>query len=131
MKIFGITIETKEELRAKILNYESSNAILSIQNSNLYQSLTEAEDRLFGVDTKLIALRSSFPFDIGQTVYDIQLRGEDGKYTRTKASRDHSLINEVEVTEANYFKLKKRMLKEDLFFTLDHAKKHLDEICVK
>ena len=117
MKIFGITIETKKELRARIAELETQNAQVRKYNEDIANEYEK--------------IRTYYPLDLGATMYDVQLRGEDGKYTRTKASREHSLINEVVVTEANYFKLKKRMLKEDVFYTLDHAKKHLDEVCLK
>ena len=117
MKIFGITIETKKELRARIADLENENNTIRQYNNDI----ANAYERI----------RADYPLDIGATIYDVQLRGDDGKYTRIKASRDHSLINEVEVTEANYFKLKKRMLKEDVFYTYDQAIKHLDEVCVK
>ena len=117
MKIFGITIETKKELRARIAKLEAQNNQVRKYN----EAIADAYE----------FMKTVYPLDIGATMYDVQLRDEDGKYTRTKASREHSLINEVVVTEANYFKLKKRMLNEDVFYTLDQAKKHLDEVCVK
>ena len=117
MRIFGIRIETKKELRARISNLEAQNTQIRKYNEDIADAYE--------------TLKATYPLTIGATMYDVQLRGEDGKYTRTKASREHSLINEVVVTEANYFKLKKRMLKNDVFFALDHAKKHLDEICMK
>ena len=117
MKIFGITIETKKDLRARISELEAQNNQVRKYNEDIANAYE--------------LMKTLYPLDIGATMYDVQLRGEDGKYTRTKASREHSLINEVEVTETNYFKLKKRLLKNDVFFTLDHAKMYLDEICVK
>ena len=117
MKIFGATIETKKELRARISQLEAQNTQIRKYNEDIADAYE--------------LMKTIYPLDIGATMYDVQLRSEDGKYTRTKASREHSLINEVEVTEANYFKLKKRMLKEDVFYTYDQAIKHLDEVCVK
>ena len=117
MKIFGINIQTKKELRTRISELEAQNNQVRKYNEDIVDAYE--------------MLKACYPLDIGATMYDVQLRGEDGKYTKTKASREHSLINEVIVTEANYFTLKKRMLKNDVFFTLDHAKKYLDEICVK
>lgn len=117
MKIFGITIQTKKDLRARISELEAQNNQVRKYNEDIADAYE--------------MLKACYPLDIGATMYEVQLRSEDGKYTRTKASREHSLINEVLVTEANYFKLKKRMLKNDVFVTLEHAKKHLDEICVK
>lgn len=117
MKFLWFNVETKKELRAKISELEDQN----IQIRKYNEDIANAYERM----------KTLYPLDIGATMYDVQLRGEDGKYTRTKASREHSLINEVVVTEANYFKLKKRMLKNDVFYTLDQAKWYLDGICVK
>lgn len=117
MKFLWFNVETKKELRARIAELEAQNTQIRKYNEDIANAYE--------------LMKTLYPLDIGATMYDVQLRGEDGKYTRTKASREHSLINEVLVTEANYFKLKKRMLKKDVFYTLDHAKKHLDEICVK
>lgn len=117
MKIFGIKFETKKELKARISELEAQNTQIRKYNEDIADAYE--------------MMRAIYPLDIGATMYDVQLRGDDGKYTRTKASREHSLINEVVVTTSNYFKLKTRMLKNDVFYTLDQAKKHLDEVCVK
>ena len=117
MKFLWFNVETKKELRARIAELEFENNEIRKYNEDIANEYEK--------------IRTCYPLDLGATMYDVQLRGEDGKYTRTKASREHSLINEVLVTEANYFKLKRRMLKEDVFYTLDQAKKHLDEVCVK
>ena len=117
MKFLWFNVETKGELRARIAELEFENNEIRKYNEDIANAYE--------------LMKTIYPLDIGATMYDVQLRGEDGKYTRTKASREHSLINEVEVTEANYFKLKKRMLKEDVFYTYDQAIKHLDEVCVK
>lgn len=117
MKFLWFNVETKKELKARIAELEAQNNKIRKYNEDIADAYE--------------LMKTIYPLDIGATMYDVQLRGEDGKYTRTKASREHSLINEVEVTEANYFKLKKRMLKKDVFYTLDQAKKYLDEVCVK
>ena len=117
MKFLWFNVETKKELRARISELEAQNTQIRKYNEDIADAYE--------------MLKATYPLDIGATMYDVQLRGEDGKYTRTKASREHSLINEVEVTEANYFKLRKRMFDEDVFYTFDQAKKHLDEVCVK
>ena len=117
MKFLWFNIETKKELRARIADLEAQNAQVRKYN----EDIADAHE----------LMKTSYPLEIGAIMYDVQLRGEDGKYTRTKASREHSLINEVKVTEVNYFNLKKRLLKEDVFYTLDQAKKHLDQVCMK
>ena len=117
MKIFGITIETKKELRARISDLEAQNTQIRKYNEDIADAYE--------------MLKATYPLDIGATMYDVQLRGENGRYTRTKASREHSLINEVVVTETNYFKLKKRMLKNDVFFSRIEAENYLDNVCIR
>lgn len=107
MRIFGIKVETKKELRMKI------------------QALTEA------LDATREDLAVNFPLYMGATVYDIQLRGDNGKYTKTKASKEHSLINEVVVDTKNYFKLAERYRNYDVFLSYADALARLDEICIK
>lgn len=103
MKIFGITFTTKKELKAI--------------NASLMDEL----------DRKL----EDFPFELGQVVYDIQLRNETGKYTKKNASLEHSRINEVEVTKKNYFGLVDRYKKNDVFFEFQEANDYLVRVCVK
>lgn len=117
MKFLWFNVETKKELKAKISKLEAQNNSLRKYNEDIAELCGD--------------MRSRFPFDIGQTVYDIQLRGENGRYTRTKASREHSLINEIVVTSRNYFKLKLRMLKHDVFKTRDEAENYLDNVCIR
>lgn len=101
MKIFGISFTTKKELKQKVLDLSR-----------------ECE-----------TLREFFPFTLGQTVYDVALKNELGRYTKTKPSREHSLITAVIVSEKNYFSLVKRFYNNDVFFTEEDAKSFLDEIC--
>lgn len=74
--------------------------------------------------------RDSFPFKLGDTVFDVQLRSDKGRFTKTKASREHSLINEVIVDKKNYFNLVDRYNNSDVFFTRARAEKYLNEVCV-
>lgn len=102
MKIFGIEFQTKNELREEV--------------SALKNELNE--------------MREVFPFTIGQTVYDVQLRNDKGRYVRKNASMDHSLINEVVVDKKNYFGLIERYLKHDVFVNSEDAYAYLKEVCV-
>lgn len=70
-----------------------------------------------------------FPFDLGEVVYDLQLRGETGRYTKNKPSKEHSLINEVVVDEKNYFKLKARYESRNVFRSRESAEEHLNSLC--
>ena len=115
MKIFGITFETKRELRQQI--------------SELRDLLLECSDYVDDLEYELDCMQGTYPFDLGMTVYDIQLRGENGRYTKTKPSLAHSIINEVIVDEKNYFKLRKRMEKNDVFMLREKAEAYLEKVC--
>jgi hypothetical protein len=76
-------------------------------------------------------MHKKFPFDLGQVVYDVQLRSSKGRFTKTKASKEHSLINEVVVDKKNYFNLVDRYNSLDVFVTRDAAQKHIDDVCIE
>ena len=103
MKIFRIPFTTKKELKKQVAELMSE------------------------LDSKI----EVFPFNLGQTVYDVQLRNEMGRYARKNASLEHSLINEVIVTEKNYFGLVERFKKQDVFTSRELAQIHLETICTK
>lgn len=123
MKIFGINFTTKKELKK-----ENERLKLDVE------SATKINEEVIGYNEEIgVALedmKKAFPLILGQIVYDLQLRGENGRYTRTKASREHSVINEVIVDKKNYFKLADR-LNCDVFISKEAAESYLDEICVK
>ena len=101
MKILGINFTTKKELRQ--------------QNEELQAELEE--------------MHFDFPFAIGQVVYDIALRNNKGRYTKTHPSREHCLINEVVVDMHNYFTLARRYHTNDVFLSKESANKYLDDFC--
>lgn len=123
MKIFGVNLTTKKSLKQEIerlkLDVESTTKINK-------EVIEYNEEIALAFET----MCKMFPLILGQVVYDLQLRGENGRYTRTKASKEHSVINEVVVDEKNYFKLVNR-LDFDVFTTYEAALNYLDEICVK
>lgn len=80
---------------------------------------------------KLKDMLTKFPFDLGQVVYDVQLRSAKGRFTKTKPSLEHSLINEVVVDKKNYFGLVERYNNRDVFTTYEAAEKHLKAVCVE
>ena len=108
MKIFGMEVTTKKGLREQ-------NVELMIEIEELVAELAE--------------LNNAFPFDMGQIVYDVALKNVQGRYTKTKPSREHCTITEVEVTEKNYFSLKKRLENNDVFFEREEAEEYLDSVC--
>lgn len=98
------------------------------ERANLYNELLEESVRLFDM---LNEYRDKYPFDMGQIVYDVQLRSSKGRFTKTKASREHSIINEVVVDKKNYFNLVDRYNAHDVFVYLEQAESHLDSVCVE
>ena len=109
MKIFGINFTTKKDLKKRITELEAKNELLCVESAK--------------------TISENFPFDLGQVVYDIALKNVQGRYTKTKPSREHSTITEVEVTEKNYFRLVKRFNNNDVFFSQEDAESYLDYIC--
>ena len=108
MKIFGITFNTKKELR---------------------QTLSELYDELAVCKDELTYMQDTFPFDLGQVVYDVALKNDKGRYTKTSPSIEHSTITEVTVDEKNYFRLVNRFNQNDVFFTQEEAEEYLKSIC--
>ena len=108
MKIFGTEFTTKNDLKKMV--------------SELYDVLEACEDEL---NYKL----DMFPFDLGQVVYDVALKNNKGRYTKTKPSFEHSTITEVTVDEKNYFSLVNRLRRNDVFYDYDSAKEYLETIC--
>ena len=101
MKIFGITFATKKELKNT--------------NANLMDELEK--------------MTEVFPFKLGQTVYDVALKNNKGRYTKTKPCMEYSTITEVTVDEKNYFNLVARLKRNDVFFSFDDAEEYLKAIC--
>lgn len=108
MKIFGINFTTKKELREQVADLMSE-----------VEYLTE----------ELNYLENTFPFDLGDVVYDVALRNDKGRYTKTDPSLEQSTITEITVDEKNYFSLVKRHERNDIFFTRAAAMEYLKSIC--
>ena len=108
MKIFGTNFTTKKDLKATVAALEAD--------------LESCED-------ELDYLRETFPFDIGQDVFDVALKNDKGRYTKTKPSLEYSTITAVTVDEKNYFNLVKRFKRNDVFFFYEEAEEYLKSIC--
>jgi hypothetical protein len=115
MKIFGKEVQTKKKLKARIAYLEEELASLRTVNGGLYDRLAE--------------MTTTFPLELGQTVYDVQLRNANGRYTKKHPSLEHSLINEVVVDTKNYFGLVERMRKLDVFRDREGAQRALEFAC--
>ena len=75
---------------------------------------------------ELTTMKETFPFTMGQIVYDVALKDDKGRYTKTEPSYEHSEINEVVVDEKNYFGLVDRLKRHDVFVKLDDAELYLE-----
>lgn len=110
MKIFGINFTTKKELKEQIEELNSEIAIISREFDYMIED---------------------FPFVLDQVVYDVALKSNKGRYTKTKPSLEHSTITPVAVTEKNYFNLVKRLRNKDVFFEYEEAKEYLERVCLE
>jgi hypothetical protein len=84
MNIFGITFTTKKE------QSEAQAKLAKLNNQ-----ISELKDVVIAHENELVFLRSVFPFNLGQRVYDISLKDAKGKFTKTKPSLKYSTINEI------------------------------------
>lgn len=115
MKIFGINFTTKKDLKKELADKK--------------ETILELRCDVEALAAELGCMRASFPFDLGQTVYDVALRNDKGRYTKTNPSYEQSTITEVEVNEKNYFGLKKRFENNDVFFSNEEAEEYLKTVC--
>lgn len=103
MKIFGKEFVTKKELKAQVVE----------------------------LSAKLAAYETAFPLTLGDTVYDVQLKNDKGRYAKKNASLEHSVVSPVVVEEKNYFNLVERYRSYDVFIDEETAREHLEAVCVK
>ncbi len=115
MKIFGINFTTKKELKATV--------------SALEFDLDACEEELEACEDELAYMQKTFPFELGQVVYDVALKNAQGRYTKTKPSLEHSTITEVTVDEKNYFSLVNRYKRNNVFLDYEVAEEFLKSIC--
>lgn len=111
--------------------WKKQNEELNAKLSRANELYNEVMSELVTMTRVLDAYKEKYPFEIGQTVYDIQLRSSKGRFTKTKASREYSNINEVVVDKKNYFNLVERLANKDVFTTFEAAEAHLIEVCVE
>lgn len=115
MTIFGLNITTKKKQLERIAKHD-------VEVQELKNEINELSDELYD-------MVDAFPFYMGQVVYDVALKNAQGRYTKTKPSREHCTITEVEVNEKNYFGLKKRLENNDVFYDREEAVEYLDSVC--
>ena len=117
MKIFGFEFKTRRELKEEIARLEDNLLTVHKERELLRQELA--------------SMLTVFPFEMGQTVYDVQLRNEKGRYAKKNVSLEHSLISEVVVDEKNYFGLVERYKRNDVFVDMEDAREYLESVCVR
>lgn len=105
--------------------YESIVSDVKMLSETVDRVTQEAIDLRYRLDEFM----STYPFRIGETVYDLQLRNDKGRYTKKNPSYEHSVINEVVVDEKNYFKLVARYNAFDVFKTRFDAEDYLKAVC--
>ena len=115
MKIFGKQITTKKDLKRI--------------NATLNEIINDLEAECEELEIQLDYTIEHFPFELGQVLYDVALRNDKGRYTKSNPSLEHSTITEVTVTETNYFSLVERFKRNDVFFDEDSAKEFVRSIC--
>ena len=71
-----------------------------------------------------------FPFMLDDVVFDVQLRNNKGRFTKTRASREYSTVSEVVVTKKNYFNLVDRLNSGDVFLDEESAWRRIDDVCI-
>lgn len=78
---------------------------------------------------KLEELMKKYPISCGDTLFEVCLRNDKGRFTKTKPSKEYSYIETVIVDTKNYFKLVDKFNNKEVFTTEKSAKKHLDSLC--
>ena len=115
MNIFGLTITTKKKQLERIAKHD--------------EEVQELKNMIIELNEELYDMVDAFPFYLGQVVYDVALKNVQGRYTKTKPSREYCTITEVEVNEKNYFSLKKRLENNDVFYDREEAEEYLNSVC--
>ena len=115
---------TKKKLRKQIAELLEQIKDVTLLYNDANATIAEREDMLNDMFKK-------YPFEIGQVVYDVQLRSSKGRFTKTKASREHSYINEVVVDKKNYFNLVDRLAENDVFTNKPAAEAFIADVCVE
>lgn len=115
MNIFGLHITTKKKQLERIAKHDAE--------------VQELKNEIIELNEELRDMVDSFPFYLGQVVYDVALKNAQGRYTKTRPSREHCTITEVEVNEKNYFSLKKCFENNDIFYEREEAEEYLRSVC--
>ena len=125
---------TKRKLKCQVEELENKVTELDNQLKETVDSYEEyishrADLFQLAVD-QLASYQTQFPFNLGDIVYDIQLRNNKGRFTKRNPSKEYSVINEVIVDKKNYFNLVDRYNTNDVFRNREEAESYVESICV-
>ena len=70
-----------------------------------------------------------YPINIGDTLYEVCLKNDKGRFTKTKPCKEYSSVEELTVDTKNYFKLVEKFNNNEIFFVKKDAQKYLDSLC--
>ena len=115
---------SKRKLKAQIAQLEYELNCMK----NIKEEVIKCNNELADEVVKLLNM---FPFKLGQTVYDVQLRSAKGRYTKNKASKEHSFINEVVVTRDNYFELIDKYKDQEVYLVKEHAENYIEFVSIE
>lgn len=119
----------------KHLKQENEYLKYQLENSQAtYNELAENYETIVSHNNELADMvevyMEKYPLELGQTVYDVQLRSALGRYTKTKAVFEFSSIKEVVVDKKNYFRLVERYAANEVFIDRVEAERYLESVCV-
>lgn len=114
---------TKKELKAKIAQLEHQ---LKERDMEI-EIIEKCRDH---IQERTNYLVECFPLELGATVYVLELRNSKGRFTKSKACKEHSSISEVVVDTKNYFKLVERYRDGEAFTVRTAAECQLTALCV-
>ena len=125
---------TKRKLKCQVEELENKVTELDTQlkeTVDAYEEYISHRADLFqlAID-QLTSYQTQFPFNLGDIVYDIQLRNNKGRFTKRNPSKEYSVINEVIVDKKNYFNLVERYNTNDVFRNREEAQSYVESICV-
>ena len=113
---------TKKTLRTQNAAYAEQVALLK----RVQDEIVEYNE---AIADKLQDMLNKYPFNVDDVVYELVLKNDKGRFTKTKPSLEHSTIVEVTVTKKNYFSLVDKHSAQLVFTTLDDAEAQLKSIC--
>ena len=102
---------------------------LKIENAQYAEQLKTITVYNDELADKVESMLKMYPFNVNDVVYELVLKNNKGRFTKTKPSREYSVIEEVTVTKKNYFNLVDKHNEHLVFTVLTDAEAQLSSIC--